>query len=58
LVKAARQRAISDSARQRIGREGARVATKHVARKLIKRKYKRERASYAFFPGRFRIAAR
>jgi TRAP-type C4-dicarboxylate transport system substrate-binding protein len=52
LIKAARQRAIGDSARQRIGREGARGATKHVARKLIEQQEKRQRALCVVFPTR------
>src|ERR1700756_2934139 len=52
LIKAARQGAISDSARQRIGRKGARTAAKHVARKLIQQKHKRERTLCVLCPGR------
>src|SRR5690348_5070357 len=52
LVEAARQRAIGGGTRQRIGREGARSAAKHVARKLIEQKHERERTLGTVLPVR------
>src|SRR6185437_14659228 len=59
LVEAARQRAIGGGTRQRIGREGARSAAKHVARKLIEQKHERERTLGAVLPvSKFAIRGR
>ena len=44
LIVAALERAVGDLARARVGREGARIAAEHVARKLVEHDAERERA--------------
>ena len=58
LIKTARKCAIGHSAGHGIRREGARVAAKHVARKLVEQKHKRKCALPAFLPSREPAARR
>ena len=51
LVVAALERAIGGRARERIGREGARVAAEHVARELVEHDHQRERVFGGRLPG-------
>src|ERR1700733_11974092 len=52
LIVTARQCAIGHGAGHRIGRKGARFSAKHVARKLVEQKHKRERALARLLPVR------
>ena len=58
LIKAARNCAIGHSAGHGIRCKRPRFAAKHVARKLVEQKHKRERAFLAFLPSREPAARR
>src|ERR1043166_6254454 len=51
LVVGALERAVGGRARQRIGREGARLAAEHVARELVEHDHQRERVFGGVLPG-------